>query len=220
MTTYDQIIYNTARQEGFTDIVAKLMAAQARVETSDSGIDYSTNNFTCNNNMFGMKYIGQALASKGTPAPSSERSSGCGTSGSGCNKIGVGTCKNGDFYARYQNQEDSAKDAIQRLFKKTVNGITPEEINQATDSTSYATVLKKRDYYGFKHYGQPGAQEEIDNYAAGIRARLRRVSVTDYIADVYTNNKKTINFAIIGGVLVGLSLYGYFLYKKGVILKK
>lgn len=220
MTTYDQIIYNTARQEGFTDIVAKLMAAQARVETSDNGIDYSTSNFICNKNMFGMKYIGQPLATRGYPAPANERSGSCGASGTGCNRVGVGTCKNSDYYARYQNEEDSARDAIQRLFKITINGITPEDINQATDSTSYATVLKKRDYYGFKHYGQPGAQAEIDGYAGGLRARLKRVSVTDYIADVYTNNKKTINFGIIGGVLVGLSLYGYFLYKKGVILKK
>jgi len=217
MTAYDQIVYDLARQEGFTDIVAKMMAAQSRLETSLNGVDYNTNNFKCNNNMFGMKYAGQPLATKGTLAPSSEISSNCSPSGNDCNRKGVGNCKNGDFYARYNSPEDSAKDAIQRLFKITINGIKPEEINQATDSTSYATVLKKRDYYGFKHYGEAGAQQEIDGYAGAIRARLRRVSVTEWVADVYKNNKT--NFAIVGGVLIGLTAYMYILYKKGYILK-
>lgn len=220
MNNYDQVIYNIAREEGFTDIVAKLIAAQARVETSDNGVDYSTSNFTCNKNMFGMKYVGQPLATKGTPAPSNERSSGCSASGSGCTRVGVGTCSNGDFYARYSTPEDSARDSIQRLFKKTVNGIPPEQINTATDSTSYATIQKKRGYYGFHAYGTPGAQAEIDNYAAGIRARLKRVSVSDYIADVYQNNKTPINLAVVGGVLIALTGYMYYLYKKGIILKK
>jgi hypothetical protein len=220
MTSYDQIVYNIAREEGFTDIVAKLMAAQARLETSLSGVDYNTNNFNCNKNMFGMKYVGQALATKGTLAPTSEIASGCTAVGSGCERTGVGSCDQNDFYARYSTPEDSARDAIQRLFKTTVRGITPAEINQATDTTSYATVLKKRDYYGFHHYGEPGADEEINNYAAGLRARLSRVSVTDWVADVYSNNKTTVNLAVIGGVLIGLSGYLYYLYKKGIILKK
>lgn len=32
--------------------------------------------------------------------------------------------------------------------------------------------------------------------------------------------KKVINYGVIGGVLIGLSIYGYILYKKGIILKK
>ena len=32
--------------------------------------------------------------------------------------------------------------------------------------------------------------------------------------------KKGINYAVIGGVLIGLSIYGYILYKKGIIFKK
>ena len=32
--------------------------------------------------------------------------------------------------------------------------------------------------------------------------------------------KKGINLTVIGGVLIGLSIYGYILYKKGIILKK
>jgi hypothetical protein len=220
MNKYDQLIYNVARQEGFTDIVAKLIAAQSRVETSDSGVDYSTLNFTCNNNMFGMKYVGQPLATRGTPAPSNERQSGCDSSGSGCDKVGVGTCSNKDFYARYSSPEDSVKDAIERLFKKTVRGVAPEELNTATDSTSYATIQKKRGYYGFHDYGTAGAQAEIDKYAAGLRARLKRVSVSDYISDIYKNNKTTVNLAVVGAVLIGITGYMYFLYKKGIILKK
>jgi len=220
MTNYDQQIYDIARQEGFTDIVAKLISAQARVETSLNGVDYSTENFNCNNNMFGMKYVGQSLATRGTPAPQNERHSGCGVSGSGCNRVGVGNCSNGDFYARYSSTEDSIRDAIQRLFKKTINGITSEEFNTATDSTSYAILQKKRGYYGFYAYGTAGGQKEIDQYASFIRARLSRVSVADYIADVYKNNTTTINLAVVGGVIIGLTAYTYYLYKKGIILKK
>lgn len=220
MNNYDQIIYNTAIDEGFTDTVAKLIAAQARLETSENGTDYNTQNFICNNNMFGMKYAGQSLATRGTPAPTSERQSGCGVSGSGCDRVGVGTCSNGDFYARYNSPEDSVKDAIQRLFKKTINGVTPEELNTAIDSTSYATIQKKRGYFGFHPYGTAGAEDEINQYASFLRARLKRVSVTDYIADFYKNNTSKVNFAIIGGVIIGLTGYMYYLYKKGIILKK
>jgi hypothetical protein len=220
MNNYDQIIYNTAIDEGFTDTVAKLIAAQARLETSENGTDYNTQNFICNNNMFGMKYAGQSLATRGTPAPTSERQSGCGVSGSGCDRVGVGTCSNGDFYARYNSPEDSVSDAIQRLFKKTINGVTPEELNTATDSTSYATIQKKRGYFGFHPYGTAGAEDEINQYASFLRARLKRVSVTDYIADFYKNNTAKVNFAIIGGVIIGLTGYMYYLYKKGIILKK
>lgn len=220
MTSYDQVVYNIARQEGFTDIVAKLMAAQARLETSSSGVDYNTTVFLCNNNMYGMKYVGQPLASQGTLAPQSEISSSCTPVGSGCERKGQGNCDQNDYYARYNSPEDSARDAIQRLFKSTVRGITPQEINQATDSTSYATVLKKRDYYGFHHYGEAGAQEEINSYAAALRSRLLRVSVTDWISDSYSNNKTTINLAVIGGALIGITAYLYILYKKNVILKK
>ena len=211
-TNYDQIIYNTAREEGFTDIVAKMIAAQARLESTN----YTSRVFVCNNNMFGMKYAGQALAKRGTLAPTNEISSGCSVSGSECNRTGVGNCKNGDFYAKYDSPEDSIRDAIQRLFKVSRNGIGFDELNATIDTTSYATALKKRDYYGFIKYGSPGSEKEISDYAAGLRSRLSKVSITEWVKDTYKNYQKQINYGVIGIVLIGLTGYVYYLNKKGL----
>jgi flagellum-specific peptidoglycan hydrolase FlgJ len=57
MANIDQDIYNMAIAEGFSPISAKLIVAQARLESGD----YSSNVFVNNNNMFGMKYVGQTL---------------------------------------------------------------------------------------------------------------------------------------------------------------
>lgn len=213
MTNYDQIVYNTAREEGFTDIVAKMIAAQARLESSN----YTSRVFVCNNNMFGMKYAGQALAKRGTLAPSNEISTGCSVSGTDCNRTGIGNCRDKDFYAKYDSPEDSIKDTIQRLFKISRNGIGFDELNATTDTTSYATALKKRDYYGFIKYGSPGSEDEINKYAAGLRSRLSKVSITEWVKDTYRNNQKPINFAVIGIIIISLTGYIYYLNKKRIL---
>ena len=66
----DQTIYQMAVEEGFTPTAAKFVVAQARLESAD----YGSNVFKNNNNMYGMKYVGQSLAERGTAAPASERS--------------------------------------------------------------------------------------------------------------------------------------------------
>ena len=66
----DQSIYNTAIEEGFSPMSAKLIVAQARLESGHYGSDV----FKANNNMFGMKYVAQPLATRGTLAPPNERS--------------------------------------------------------------------------------------------------------------------------------------------------
>lgn len=203
---YDQLIYDTAISEGFNPTVAKLIVAQARLESSN----YGSNVFKCNNNMYGMKYVGQPLATKGTLAPSNEISSGCSASGSGCQRTGVGNCRNGDFYAKYSSPADSVRDVIQRLYKTTRKGIGFNELNSATDSLSFATMLKQRDYYGFKPYGTSGAEEEIKYYSGGLKARLRLINIIEW----YNSNKKPINLAVIGIILIGITGYVYFLRKK------
>lgn len=191
MANYDQQIYNAAIEEGFTPISAKLIVAQARVESGN----YGSNVFKNNNNLFGMKYVSQPLAQRGTLAPLNERS---------CS----GNC-DGDYYAKYNSPADSAKDLVGRLYKKTRNGIGFIEIKNSIDSTDFATKLKKRNYYGFGAYGTPQADKEISSYAAGLTSRLRTIKVLEY----YNNNKTIINL-LVGIVLIGGSIYYYKKMKK------
>lgn len=191
MANYDQQIYNAAIEEGFTPISAKLIVAQARIESGD----YGSNVFKNNYNMFGMKYVGQPLAQRGTLAPLNERS---------CN----GNC-DGNYYAKYNSPADSATDLVGRLYKKTRNGVGFNELNNAIDANDFANKLKKRNYYGFGAYGTPQADKEISSYAAGLKSRLRKIKILEY----YNSNKKVINL-LIGIILIGGSIYYYKKMKK------
>jgi len=178
MANYDQLIYNTAIENGFTPISAKLIVAQSRVESGD----YESNVLAENNNLFGMKFVGQPLATRGTLAPTGERH---------CN----GTC-NTDYYSRYNSPLDSIKDVTGRLYKITINGVTFDDLKNATDANDFANKLQKRGYFGGT--GQAAA----NSYAAGIKARLRIINILEY----YNNNKPLI--LILGiGLVVGSIIY-------------
>ena len=196
----DQQIYDLAISEGFSPTSAKLIVAQARLESAN----YGSNVFKNNNNMYGMKFVGQPLATRGTLAPMNERSASC--------KSG-GTCVDRDFYAKYNTPTDSAKDVIQRLYKKTRKGIGFNELKSVSDSTDFATKLKTRDYYGFHDISTPEGKSEAQSYAKGLDARLKNVSIIEKVVNVVTDKKK-IKFAIIGLALIGISAYGYRWYKK------
>jgi LPXTG-motif cell wall-anchored protein len=193
----DQAIYNTAIEQGFNPTAAKLIAAQARYESAD----YSSAVFRANNNTSGMKYIGAAQinAQRGTLAPSSER-----TCGGGCN---------GDYYAKFDTIQDCINDKIVRLYNKTMDGVTPQQLKDSTDATEFATLLKKRRYYGPASYGTTAAQSEINNYAGGMRAKILKINVLEF----YTKNKTAVNLAVVGAILIGLTGYFYFLKKKKVV---
>jgi len=150
MPNYDQPIYNNAIKAGFTPTSAKLIVAQSRLESAD----YTSNVFKNNNNMFGMKFVGQPLATKGTLAPESERSCG-------------GNC-NSDYYAKYNTPADSARDLTERLFKITRNGIGFNDIKNSTDALDYAIKLKKRGYFG----------ATAQSYAAGLNAKLKKIDIS------------------------------------------
>ena len=147
----DNLIYYTAIKNGFTDVSAKLIVAQARLESAN----YTSNVFKNNNNAFGMKFIGQKYATKGTPAPVNERVKNPNA--------------NVNFYAKYNNVEDSAKDLIERLLNITRNGVTPEMLKKATSPEEYAALQKKRGYFG-------GTAE---NYAKLLRSLLKKVKIDD-----------------------------------------
>jgi LPXTG-motif cell wall-anchored protein len=193
----DQAIYNTAIEQGFNPTAAKLIAAQARFESAD----YTSAVFRANNNTSGIKYIGssQINAQRGSLAPANER-----TCGGGCN---------GDYYAKFDTIQDSINDKIVRLYNITMRGVTPQQLKDSTDATEFATLLKKRSYYGPSAFGTSGAQSEINNYAGGLRAKLLKINVLEF----YTKNKTAVNLAVVGVILIGLTGYFYFLKKKKVV---
>ena len=117
----DQQIYNAALGKGFTPTSAKFLVAQARHETDN----YTSNVFKLNNNLFGMKFANQPLATKGSLAPSSE----------------------GGIYAKYNSPANSIKDQVDRYFVKTIGGITFEQLKASKTPLEYATNLKKRGYF-------------------------------------------------------------------------
>lgn len=175
----DQIIYDVAISEGFNPTAAKLIVAQARFESAD----YSSNVFQKNLNTSGMKFIGQPLATRGTPAPANEQ-----RCGGGCDS---------DYYAKFRSVEDSARDKISRLYNITMRGVTPQQLKNAQNADEFASLLKKRGYYG-----APESQ-----YAAGLKAKLLRIQVVEFV----TKNK---NKLLIGLGLLALA-GAYYLYTKG-----
>lgn len=118
----DTMILQSAIAEGFSPKAALLIVAQARYETGD----YTSFVFRNNNNLFGMKFVGQPLATQGTPAPKSE----------------------GDYYAKYKTPVESVKDLVGRLYKRERKGIGYEQLRNVSDSTEFANKLKQRDYFG------------------------------------------------------------------------
>jgi uncharacterized FlgJ-related protein len=118
--TIDQQIYNTAIEQGFNPIAAKLIVAQARFESAD----YTSNVFKRNNNTSGVKFIGQKNATQGTLSPE------------------------GNYYAKYNTIQDSLNDKIVRLYNIRMRGVTPEQLKNAKDAAEFARLLKQRGYYG------------------------------------------------------------------------
>lgn len=177
---YDQIIYNTAIKQGFSPTAAKFVVAQARFESAD----YTSNVFKANNNTSGMKYIGQPLATRGSLAPKNERSATCQAGGE---------CKNSDHYAKFSSVQDSANDKIVRLYNITMRGVTPEQLKNAKTPEEFASLLKKRGYYG----------GDESTYAGGLKAKLLRIQVVEFV----TKNR---NLLLLG---TGLILVAYYVYK-------
>lgn len=193
----DQMIYDTALEQGFNPIAAKLIVAQARFESAD----YTSKVFKANNNTSGMKYIGQRQknATRGTLVPSNEQ-----RCGGGCD---------GDYYAKFYTVKDAINDKIVRLYNINMDGVTPQQLKDSTSAEEFARLLKKRRYYGFGTYGTPQAETDIRNYANGMKAKLLKINVLEF----YKKNKNIINYGTIGIVLIGLSIYTYYLKRKKII---
>jgi hypothetical protein len=184
MKNYDQIIYDTAIQNGFTPTAAKFVVGQARFESAN----YTSRVFKANLNTSGMKYIGQPLATRGTLAPMSERSTTCRNGG---------VCVNSDHYAKFNSIQDSANDKIVRLYSKTMGGVTPQQLKNAKTPEEFARLLKKRRYYGPAAYGTEAAEKEISNYARGVELLMKRAEIIEFV----TKKKNSIIIGII--IVVG-----------------
>jgi|LakMenE18May11ns_1017448.scaffolds.fasta_scaffold9909733_2 hypothetical protein len=180
---YDQIIYETALNEGFNPEAAKLIVAQARFESAD----YTSNVFKKNLNTSGMKFIGQKLATRGSIAPLSERSNRCKSDN---------VCVNSDYYASFKSVADSAKDKIQRNYNITMRGVTPQQLKSVKNADEFATLLKKRGYYG----------DSEANYSRGLKSKLLRIQVVEFVS-------KNRNTLYLGGGILLISL-AYYLYSK------
>jgi len=197
----DQAIYNTAIQQGFNPIAAKLIVAQARFESTD----YTSNVFRANNNTSGIKYIGasQINAQRGTPAPSNERT---------CNL----QCDR-DFYAKFDTVQDSINDKVKRLYTKTMGGVTPQMLKDSTSAEDFARKLKMRSYYGFGKLNSTDpakvaqAEAEIKEYAGGMKNKLLRIQVVEFV------EKNKVNLGVVGALIIGITAYIYYLKKKKIV---
>lgn len=200
----DKIIYDTAIKAGFTPTAAKLVVAQARLESAD----YTSAVFRLNNATSGMKYIGQPLARRGTLAPYKERSEGCKRVSEGMKGVqGPPPCGNDDHYAAYNSVADSAADKINRLYEITKGGVTPEQLKNAKDADEFAALLKRRSYYGFGKYGTAVGNKEQADYAAGLKAKLLRLNTAEFV------RKYKVPIALVAVAAVGVSLLLYFKFR-------
>lgn len=149
----DQQIYNTAIQQGFNPVAAKLIAAQARFESAD----YTSNVFKNNNNTSGIKFVGQPNAVQGTLSPE------------------------GNYYAKFNTIQDSINDKIIRIYNITMGGISPNQLKSSNSADDFATKLKKRNYFGNYSYATPQGQKEASNYASGLKSKVLKINIIAFV---------------------------------------
>ena len=89
-----------------------------------------------------------------------------------------------------------------------MGGVTPEQLRNAKDADEFAMLLKKRSYYGFGKYGTDLGNREQNGYAGGLRAKLLRVEVIEFLQ----KNKVPIGAVLL--IAFGVSAYLYFKLKK------
>jgi hypothetical protein len=89
-----------------------------------------------------------------------------------------------------------------------MGGVTPQQLKDSTDANQFATLLKKRRYYGNTAYGTSQATRDIENYASGLKSKLLKINVLEFVR----KNKNSIGIGVIL-LLVGTYYYYYKLKK-------
>lgn len=109
-------------------------------------------------------------------------------------------------YAHYPSLQYAILDYIDRYMgQPSKNGGTKlQEFNtvQDGDTTTFATKLKSYGYFG----------ATLSEYISGLNTALKRMSIVAF----YFKYQKTINYTLIGGVIIALTGYVYYLKKKKV----
>jgi len=176
----DKIIYDIAIENGFSPKTSKLIVAQARLESAE----YTSESCRDNNNLFGVKYVGQPLAEIGTLAPLTQRTKGESIT---------------NHYARYATLEDSVRDLVERLYNKTINGVDAEKLKNADTHQEFARLLKMRHFY-----------DGLENdYANSIKTKLSKMG-----DEPKSNDKKITNRDIVEVILFFVVLYAAYYYLK------
>lgn len=163
------IIYNTARNAGFPDTLARLMVAQAQHETGN----FTSNFFKKYNNAFGYSYVRNGkwqLPTAGTIAD------------------------NGAPIAAYASIENSTMEVVEWIKRRITQGVFPA-VDKIDSPQVYAELLKKANYYqdklenylrGLKSFYNAGA-----NFATSTEGKILVTTfiIAGVLYYIYTDNK-------------------------------
>jgi len=119
---YDQLIFDTAIDDGMPQQLALFIVAQARHETGN----YTSNFFKKYNNAFGYSYF-----------PGSRWQSGAGT-----------TADNGLPIAAYTSVDRSVHELTDWIKRRQNEGKFPADLNAILSPEYYSQLLKSSGYYG------------------------------------------------------------------------
>ena len=142
----DSAVYNQATSQGIPANVAKIIVAQARLETAD----YTSNLFRNFNNAFGYKWVGQKKWANG-PAFNAPGQDAQGN-------------PDGGTYASYPSIQYSTGELVDWLKRRQRDGVLT--IANLTTPGAYAAALKAAGYYG----------ETASEYGQGLLAKLSKIA--------------------------------------------
>ena len=115
------IIYNTARNAGFPDLLSRLLVAQAQHETGN----FTSNFFKRYNNAFGYSYVRGGKWQLATPGTVAD---------------------NGQPIAAYKNVENSTMEVVEWIKRRVQEGKFPA-LDKIDSPQVYAELLRNAGYY-------------------------------------------------------------------------